>query len=107
MKVPDNAGRAVSAATPGDFGLQPLESQHHDSDSPGMRLLVGGSTARHILSIGERTLWTLTNCRAIPSHRIGRSVRYVPAELAAWVGAGCPTDAGAGDRIRRAMGGAA
>lgn len=107
MKDPDKAGRAVAAASPGEFGSQPLESQIHDSDSPGMRLLVGGSTARHILSIGERTLWTLTNCRAIPSHRIGRSVRYVPAELAAWVAAGCPTESGAGDRIRRAMGGEA
>jgi predicted DNA-binding transcriptional regulator AlpA len=107
MKNPEKAGRAVAAATPGEFGSQPLESQIHHSESPGGRLLVNGATARRILSIGERQLWTLTNCRAIPSRRIGRSVRYVPAELAAWVAAGCPTDAGAGERIRAGMGGAA
>jgi hypothetical protein len=70
-------------------------------------LLIDAKSACARLCMGERRLWELTNCRAIPSRRIGRSVRYVPVELAAWVGAGCPTDAGAGDRIRRAMGGEA
>jgi hypothetical protein len=72
-------------------------------------LLIATKAACVLLSMGERRLWVLTNCRAIPSRKIGRSVRYCPTELAAWVAAGCPTEAGAGDRIRKAMrqGGAA
>ena len=52
------------------------------------------------LSIGQRRLWELTNCNAIPSRRIGRSVRYEPSELRAWVAMGCPTEPGAGRRVR-------
>jgi len=66
-------------------------------------LLIDAKAARVVLSIGERRLWLLTNCKAIPSRRIGKSVRYVPAELAAWVACGCPTDAGAADRVRKAV----
>ena len=77
-----------------------------NSNSTTLPLLIDAKTACALLCMGERRLWELTNCGAIPSRHIGRSVRYVPAELAAWVAAGCPTDAGAGDRIRRATGGA-
>ena len=63
--------------------------------------------ARHaaaaMLALGARTLWSNTNCRAIPSRKIGRAVRYCPNELRAWVAAGCPTDAGAADGVRSAM----
>ena len=65
--------------------------------------LIDAKDARALLAIGARKLWSLTNCGAIPSHRIGRSVRYSPVELRAWIDAGCPTDAGAGDRIRKAV----
>ena len=66
-------------------------------------LLIDAKAACVALCMGERRLWVLTNCRAIPSRKIGKSVRYVPAELAAWVVGGCPTEAGAGDRIRKAV----
>ncbi|MCH7791750.1 MAG: helix-turn-helix domain-containing protein [Planctomycetes bacterium] len=56
-----------------------------------------------MLGIGARTLWTLTNRGAIPSRKIGRSVRYCPAELRAWVAAGCPTEPGAAERVRKAV----
>jgi predicted DNA-binding transcriptional regulator AlpA len=69
-----------------------------------IRLLVDAKAAAEILSLGARTLWSLTNCGAIPSRRIGRLVRYCPRELSAWVEAGCPTAPGAGDRLRKAAG---
>jgi predicted DNA-binding transcriptional regulator AlpA len=66
--------------------------------------LIKVPAACEFLCMGPRRLWTLTNNGAIPSRKIGRSVRYVPAELAAWVAAGCPCEAGAGDRVRKEMG---
>lgn len=66
-------------------------------------LLIGAKAACLALSMGERRLWSLTNCRAIPSRKIGKSVRYSPAELAAWVDFGCPTQAGAADRVRKSV----
>lgn len=79
--------------------------KHDDTPAASLvtPLLIDAKAARVVLCIGERRLWVLTNCKAIPSRKIGKSVRYVPAELAAWVAAGCPTEAGAGDRIRKAM----
>jgi len=66
-------------------------------------LLIDAKAACILLSMGRRRLWELTNCRAIPSRKIGRSVRYSPVELAAWVTCGCPTESGAGDRVRKAV----
>jgi excisionase family DNA binding protein len=37
------------------------------------------------LAISERTLWELTNRGDLPCVRLGRSVRYDPADLEAWV----------------------
>jgi predicted DNA-binding transcriptional regulator AlpA len=61
--------------------------------------LIKVPAACEFLCMSPRRLWTLTNNGAIPSRKIGRSVRYVPAELAAWVTAGCPCKAGSGTRI--------
>jgi len=66
-------------------------------------LLIDAKAAAKMLAVGARTLWTYTNCNAIPSRKIGRAVRYCPEELRAWIAAGCPTEAGSGDRIRAAM----
>ena len=66
-------------------------------------LLIDAKAAKTVLAIGARTLWTYTNCNAIPSRKIGRAVRYCPDELRAWIAAGCPTDAGAADGVRSAM----
>lgn len=65
-------------------------------------LLIDAKAASSLLSMGERRLWVLTNCRAIPSFKIGKSRRYSPDELRAWIRAGCPTEAGASDRVRKA-----
>ena len=66
-------------------------------------LLIDAKTARVVLCMGERRLWLLTNCRAIPSRKIGKSVRYSPEELAAWVACGCPTEPGAAERVRDSL----
>jgi predicted DNA-binding transcriptional regulator AlpA len=65
--------------------------------------LIKVPAACEFLCMSPRRLWTLTNNGAIPSRKIGRSVRYVPAELAAWVAAGCPCEAGSGACIIAAM----
>ncbi len=37
------------------------------------------------LAISERLLWSKTNIGEIPCVRVGRSVRYDPADLRAWI----------------------
>jgi predicted DNA-binding transcriptional regulator AlpA len=66
-------------------------------------MLVDAKATQVLLCMGERRLWELTNCGAIPCRKIGRSVRYVPAEIAAWVECGCPTEPGSGERVREAV----
>jgi len=66
-------------------------------------LLVSVPQACNLLAMGRRRLWELSNCNAIPSRKIGKSRRYCPDELRAWVQAGCPTGADAGTRIRKAV----
>ena len=70
---------------------------------PANPLLIDAKAACALLSMGERRLWVLSNCRAIPSFKIGKSRRYCPNELRAWIRAGCPTDGGAGDRVRKTV----
>lgn len=79
---------------------QPNAADRNDLMRP---LLIDAKSARVLLRVGERQLWVLTNRRAIPSFKIGKSRRYCPDELRAWVRAGCPTEAGAGDRVRKAV----
>ena len=67
-------------------------------------LLIDATAAAAIPALGARTLWALTKCDALPSQRIGRSVRYCPSELRAWIAAGCPTNPGAADLVRRHTG---
>lgn len=61
--------------------------------------LIDPATAATLLGIGARSLWTYTQLRAIPSRKIGRSVRYAVAELDAWIGLGCPTEPDAADAV--------
>ena len=48
-------------------------------------LLLKPAEAAKALSMGARTLWSLTAGRQIPHVRIGKSVRYDPADLRAWI----------------------
>ena len=49
-------------------------------------LLVDLPTAAKLLSVCDKTLWSMTQPRGtVPAVRIGRSVRYSPAALQAWI----------------------
>jgi excisionase family DNA binding protein len=48
-------------------------------------LLLTVRQAAKVLSISERTLFTLTQDGQIPAVRFGRSVRYDPVDLRAWI----------------------
>ena len=50
-----------------------------------MKPLVKTKPAAEYLSISTRKLWELTNCGEIPHVRIGRSVRYRPEDLDAYI----------------------
>ena len=47
-------------------------------------LLTTRQTAR-MLAISERSLYSLTKAGDLPAVRIGRSVRYDPADIRAWI----------------------
>jgi hypothetical protein len=66
------------------------------------RLLIDSYAACITLSVCKRVLSRLTQSGAIPSFKIGKSRRYCPIELQAWVKGGCPTAPNSGDRIRKA-----
>jgi excisionase family DNA binding protein len=55
------------------------------------RLLTSPEAAR-CLAISERLLWSLTKRGELPCVRIGRAVRYDPADLRAWIEA-CKVEA--------------
>lgn len=48
-------------------------------------LLWTSRQAAKALAISERKLWELTNKGAIPCVRIGRAVRYDPADIRTWI----------------------
>lgn len=58
------------------------------NDTPPLpMLLLRPADAARALSISPRKLWGLTAEGALPCVRVGRSVRYSPADLAAYVDA--------------------
>ncbi|MBX3322572.1 MAG: helix-turn-helix domain-containing protein [Phycisphaeraceae bacterium] len=66
-------------------------------------ILVKPKYIEDALSMCSRTVWALTRCGAIPSYRVGRSIRYSPDEVQAWVRAGCPTEPGSGAKVRAGL----
>ncbi|MDA1054624.1 MAG: helix-turn-helix domain-containing protein [Planctomycetota bacterium] len=48
-------------------------------------MLLTPRQAANTLAISTRKLWSLTNCGEVPSLRIGRLVRYDPADLRQWI----------------------
>jgi excisionase family DNA binding protein len=48
-------------------------------------LLVTAREAARMLSLSERTVWGLSKAGELPTVRIGRSVRYDPRDLQAWI----------------------
>ena len=49
------------------------------------RLLVTSREAAQMLSICERTLWSLSNSGQLPAVRIGRAVRYAVIDIEAYI----------------------
>lgn len=58
---------------------------NHSMPQVTERLLLPPNDAAQTLSISPRTLWGLTQAGEIPCIRIGRAVRYDPADLRAWI----------------------
>ena len=54
-----------------------------NSDTP--TLLLTPQQAAEALAISARKLWAMTNTGDIPCVRLGRSVRYDPADLRAFI----------------------
>lgn len=54
---------------------------------PPPALLLTAAEAAKALAISPRKLWEITNCGELPAVRIGRAVRYRPADLVAWIDA--------------------
>jgi excisionase family DNA binding protein len=50
-----------------------------------VRLLVSPREAARLLSVCERTIYTLTKAGEIPAVRIGRAVRYSMDDLKEWI----------------------
>ena len=48
-------------------------------------LLLKAAEAAKVLGISKSKLWSMTAGREIPYVRIGKSVRYDPADLRAWI----------------------
>jgi excisionase family DNA binding protein len=56
-----------------------------DREEASVELLLKPEEAAKSLKLSERTLWKLTNQKLVPHVRIGKSVRYRPESLRAWV----------------------
>ncbi len=74
-----------------------------ESGHNGTPYLVDAKEACKLLCMVQSLRGPMTNCNAIPSRKIGRSVRYSPDELRAWIEADCPTDPDSADYIREAV----
>jgi excisionase family DNA binding protein len=70
--------------------------------SPPPLLLYMPETATR-LRLGERTVWRLAKCNALPSVMIGRSRRFSPIELDAWISLGAPIEPGSADLVRASL----
>ena len=66
-------------------------------------LLIRSRDAERTLSLGRERVRVLASTGALPCYRLGRDYRFCPDELRAWIRAGCPTEAGAGEAVRRNM----
>jgi excisionase family DNA binding protein len=56
------------------------------NDHPALLLWTSRQAAK-ALAISERKLWELANVGAIPTVRIGRAVRFDPADIRTWINA--------------------
>jgi excisionase family DNA binding protein len=64
-----------------------MDTKEQQGRAEPAALLLKPAEAAKLLQIGDRTLWRLTDEGEIPCIRIGRSVRYDPADLRVWIAA--------------------
>jgi excisionase family DNA binding protein len=94
MSPPNTSVTTQSAPKPASTEGVTNKTQH----SP---LAVRGyAAAAKMLGLSERTVWSLVKRNALPHHRCGTAVLFVPDELAAWLDAGCPTEPGSAVKVR-------
>ena len=60
--------------------------------------------AAQVLGVSTRRVQTLVASNAVPFRRIGRQLRFEPAELRAWIACGCPVEPGSAVRVRKTIG---
>ncbi len=73
--------QAPIPASPQSVSAAPAANE----DGELVQLLLTEKQAATVLAISVRKLWELRTKRAIPFVRIGRSIRYSPADLQAWI----------------------
>jgi excisionase family DNA binding protein len=56
-----------------------------ERSTEGIRRLIGTKEVAEYLGISTRHLWTITNSGQIPSIRMGKSVRYDPVDIDAYI----------------------
>jgi excisionase family DNA binding protein len=80
-------GPGVIRITPDRFAAYQKVQSMITTDEPPTTLtpLLTVREAADVLRVSERTLWSLTNAKELPSVRVGRSVRYDQNDLAAWI----------------------
>ena len=85
-------GPGVIRITPDRFAAYQKVQSMITTNEPRTTLapLLTVREAADVLRVSERTLWTLTKSGALPSVRVGRSVRYDQNDLAEWI-ASCKT----------------
>jgi excisionase family DNA binding protein len=64
-----------------------MDAKEQNGRAEPAALLLKPAEAAKLLQIGERTLWRLTDEGELQCIRIGRSVRYDPADLLVWIAA--------------------
>ncbi len=85
--------RPFAVASANGAHTEPAPSRGISSPAPNGAPQSGGTgpplltpqQAADALAISARTLWSLTERGEVPAVRIGRAVRYAPADLAAYV----------------------
>jgi excisionase family DNA binding protein len=79
--LPHDGQMARAIVSDGVLSMEEIPNMTRESHV----LLLTASEAAKALAVSPRTLWSLTKSGVIPCVRIGRAVRYDPADLRSWI----------------------